>query len=553
MSSGLPINTFSQADEYRKRYLATLALQVQNEAYNLQANQVYKQTGQPSRPPDMRSTTEKLGDLERLKVELRSGLLEITDGEHANETVENLMGDEITFATQQLPTIVADIKPKFKNGIPAQALLSYIRALRRKFLATNGVSFSAQEATSQQLINAIQAGQNVMGSPSGPFEMMPISLREPIAIGRINTPSNIESNLFELIRSNNEMENLVDESQKPTKTPIKKEKEIIDLTKDEGTFAGQIQQLNKFKRDFVFQEKARQFGPNSIEEWDMFPKLRESWSPYKETEDKSVIFLKWWAESQIPDIQALFENNWNKKRKLSTLKQSLTPGVVAKLSMTQSGNDMEQDVFSAKTELNEYQPTLTGMGFYKSKIVRPVQTYRNNIVGYGLKTKSINVDMTQGLKKETPTFIPFGKYLVNPNILSGGTLDLKTKSGWKVEKYPTRKMSSSLTKIMTRMIGGRLPDEQDFNNLQEEDQNFLYDLAKDTKIIDRLNIPTPKRSKSDQHENRFEILKGEIMAGNNNKDLIKEFKHLLVQFSNDGRLKKTEAREILLDLAAMGY
>jgi hypothetical protein len=48
-------------------------------------------------------------------------------------------------------------------------------------------------------------------------------------------------------------------------------------------------------------------------------------------------------------------------------------------------------------------------------------------------------------------------------------------------------------------------------------------------------------------------LKGQISAGNDSKELIKEFKVMLVKFSNDGRIKKNEAREILLDLAAMGY
>ena len=39
----------------------------------------------------------------------------------------------------------------------------------------------------------------------------------------------------------------------------------------------------------------------------------------------------------------------------------------------------------------------------------------------------------------------------------------------------------------------------------------------------------------------------------NNKELVKEFKQMLVRFSNDGRIRKVEAREILLDLAALGY
>jgi hypothetical protein len=102
-------------------------------------------------------------------------------------------------------------------------------------------------------------------------------------------------------------------------------------------------------------------------------------------------------------------------------------------------------------------------------------------------------------------------------------------------------------------MGGRMIDEYDFNEMPLEDQTYLWNLAKDAKIMDRLNLPTPKRTKDGEEENRFEILKGQVMAGNDSKELIKEFKVMLVKFSNDGRIKKNEAREILLDLASMGY
>ena len=106
---------------------------------------------------------------------------------------------------------------------------------------------------------------------------------------------------------------------------------------------------------------------------------------------------------------------------------------------------------------------------------------------------------------------------------------------------------------MKRILENRMPDEYDFKEMDLEDQHFLHALAKDAKINERLNIPTPERTKDDEMLNRFEILKGMLMAGNDGSEVIKEFKTLLVKLSNDGRLKKADAREILLDLAAMGH
>jgi hypothetical protein len=60
-------------------------------------------------------------------------------------------------------------------------------------------------------------------------------------------------------------------------------------------------------------------------------------------------------------------------------------------------------------------------------------------------------------------------------------------------------------------------------------------------------------NKDGEEMNRFEILKGQIIAGNDNRELVKEFKTMLLKLSNEGRVKKAEAREILMDLTALGY
>ena len=53
--------------------------------------------------------------------------------------------------------------------------------------------------------------------------------------------------------------------------------------------------------------------------------------------------------------------------------------------------------------------------------------------------------------------------------------------------------------------------------------------------------------------NRFEILKGEILAGNDNKEMVREFKVMLLRFMNNGRIPRRQGQEILTDLASIGY
>jgi hypothetical protein len=59
-------------------------------------------------------------------------------------------------------------------------------------------------------------------------------------------------------------------------------------------------------------------------------------------------------------------------------------------------------------------------------------------------------------------------------------------------------------------------------------------------------------SKKEADLNRFQILKGEIQAGNDNKQLIKEFKVMLMKFMNDHTIPLKQGRDILLEITSMG-
>ena len=67
------------------------------------------------------------------------------------------------------------------------------------------------------------------------------------------------------------------------------------------------------------------------------------------------------------------------------------------------------------------------------------------------------------------------------------------------------------------------------------------------------SIPAPRKSRDDQELNRFTILRGEILDGNDSKELVKEFKVLLLKMMNEGKIGKSAGREVLMDLISLGY
>jgi hypothetical protein len=98
-----------------------------------------------------------------------------------------------------------------------------------------------------------------------------------------------------------------------------------------------------------------------------------------------------------------------------------------------------------------------------------------------------------------------------------------------------------------------MPDDHDLRELSADEHVFLFQLAKDAKIDDRLAIPAPRLDADEKELHRFEVLEGQVMAGNDNRELVKELKGLVLKFNNDGRLNKTAVREMLLDITSLGY
>jgi len=71
--------------------------------------------------------------------------------------------------------------------------------------------------------------------------------------------------------------------------------------------------------------------------------------------------------------------------------------------------------------------------------------------------------------------------------------------------------------------------------------------------MDKISIPTPSKDSMDKDIHQFEVMKGEILAGNDSSVLIKNFKILLLKLSKSGALPKHEVSEIMEDLLTLGY
>jgi len=202
---------------------------------------------------------------------------------------------------------------------------------------------------------------------------------------------------------------------------------------------------------------------------------------------------------------------------------------------------------------------ITGMGFMskvKATATGAAKHTKNLIIGRGLKPKkdfSEKVDFSVSTLPANKSYVPFGKYVLNQRRLNENKLMVRTVKGGAISGIPTLAISPVLGGIIKKMVGGALPSYNEMSGLSEDEQNTLYKIFKMSEVDNADLLPAPNKTKEESEMNRFQILKGQITAGNDSTELIKEFKVMLLKFIHNGKVPKGQGMEIIFDLMAMGH
>ena len=103
---------------------------------------------------------------------------------------------------------------------------------------------------------------------------------------------------------------------------------------------------------------------------------------------------------------------------------------------------------------------------------------------------------------------------------------------------------------MKTLVAGGSPSYEDINSLSQDDKRKLSHICNSCGI-ESSAVPQMK-GEGEQEMDRFNILKGEIIAGNDSSKIAKEFKTMLLKFMNEGRIPKQQGTSILHEMLSLG-
>lgn len=602
-----PLTKPFDLQKYREQYLSYLRLEASNNQKISNAVMLLKTTGQLPVPPlDVRTTTEKLQDLEGSKVQLRALLQEVTDGGIAGQIISLLDSDQITFALQNWETIQKEMRLKYGRGVPLNVFIVYLNKLIDDTQKAEGVKFGLQLATGNNIIlsanqlfgdydqllkelgrllvqanatmgvDIAQARKVIQDNVQTGLTRADQAKFNALPLDQQTTLYNLMNEYYELSVTSEDLLDIIKRLDKAIRDrDMTSVRDIINndiigkLQIDEETMSNRI----KIRELISSGQQALLELPFSEVEIIQQPKpIQQGATKAKKPKKPKVLIIEEDEEEDMGETgpssssadlpKGLDFTQMNAKEKTAYLNQRLVknPDFVLEADGVKYGLTTKRKKIYGNTTV----PTLNKL--YDDYIAKS----QNKTIGNGLKGKMKGkglvekpyrqsiahlIDTSELDKMERPKmYVPFGRYFVNKHRLNqDGILAFRTPAGNVVPNLSTEKVSSSMANVMKSLIGGGMPEFDNISGLNEDEKDKLFHICKNCKV-DTPAVPKSfRKGINEKEEDRFNILRGQIIAGNDSPVIAKEFKIILLKMLNSGRIPKRQANEILQELLILGY
>ena len=145
-------------------------------------------------------------------------------------------------------------------------------------------------------------------------------------------------------------------------------------------------------------------------------------------------------------------------------------------------------------------------------------------------------------------FIPFGKYLLSLKQLQKNRFLLRTKSKNPVLSFKTLTLTRKTKAIVQKLLQDLEVTFECIDSLSEDERNIINQIVEKTEINTRLKIPNSKKTQLEKDLHKFNVLKGSIISGGDNIEMLKDFRRLLLHLTNENYISKKECNEVLMEM-----
>jgi hypothetical protein len=152
--------------------------------------------------------------------------------------------------------------------------------------------------------------------------------------------------------------------------------------------------------------------------------------------------------------------------------------------------------------------------------------------------------------KETPSYREYGKYAIHiPQLEQHDILNVKYKSLGQVPKFKPIPVSDIFRDFILDLLENGKPNSRVYSQISPEERKYFEEMSIGAGVWNGLGLKRTTTSTDEEEAKRFELLKGELMAGNDNPKIVSELRRLVVKMMSDGRIRKSQGVDLLMELS----
>lgn len=169
-----------------------------------------------------------------------------------------------------------------------------------------------------------------------------------------------------------------------------------------------------------------------------------------------------------------------------------------------------------------------------------VRAYRNRrIIGHGIRSEP------------TEKYAHFGKYLIHLPSLKKGLLNIKYPSTASIPELRPYNMSSTLQNLLYNMLENERLEIATYNKLNKDEKKYFDKVATMAGLDEQLGIKQTVDDNDREDLKRFELVRGEIISGNDAPQLVDELKRFTIKFMNEGKIRKSDGNQLLYEISCL--
>jgi hypothetical protein len=515
---------------------------------------------------EQQSTPEELqADRGKQESDALNNLLRIFPYRRASEIVADLTIDEIFSMNQIFPQLEPDFKKKFDPALTTKTFfIEYLRKFMEVVSETKGVS----EATTlfnnkfSQLVNDINDMKAILptreqlsilfGIATQLRRQLPDEIISPI-IDRLGA---LERNIlteddYRRISSESEVSQFekIAELQRLTEdlpTRARFDEIIGELRSGQGTMDEKldyleelinsvdnrvVEGLSELKKAEIEQQRQAPIDyvdPESI--WDIsVPNLKKYIKRLLErypTLKRGVPLTSLTSKEKIYDF--LYERDDEIKQITQLPTATLIEAVPAMA---------ESDVLRQRDAEQDRRQGKEGKGIGRSmSSVKKVSAKKS--VGKG-------IDLN-----DRPQYLTLGKYVINyPQLADKDILNVKYPSLGRIPALPPVAISDTFKEFMIDLFETGKVNKRAYEYVPVDERKLFEKIATGAGLIHKLGIKKTITDSDKEEADRFELLRGEYLAGNNAQSVIRELRRFVVKFMAEGKIRKNEGMNLLMELS----